>query len=70
MLSGWSDQPPAAAGSSSPVVFVDRPVDDPGVRRPDTSRAQALLDWQPKVTWEEGLAETVAWFREHLATSA
>ncbi len=60
----------AAAGSTSPVVFVDRPVDDPGVRRPDTSRAQALLDWHPKVTWEEGLAETVAWFRAQLALPA
>src|SRR4051812_5481248 len=41
----------AATGSRSSIEFVDRPVDDPGVRRPDTTKAQRLLGWHPRVTW-------------------
>jgi dTDP-glucose 4,6-dehydratase len=52
----------AAVGSDSPVVLVDRPVDDPRVRRPDISRARALLGWEPVVDWSEGLRRTVAWY--------
>ena len=51
-------------------AFVGRPVDDPGLRRPRTDRARQLLDWQPRVGWSEGLAATVAWFRERLAVGA
>jgi dTDP-glucose 4,6-dehydratase len=53
----------AATGSRSPIVHVERPVDDPQVRRPDTTRALELLDWSPEVAWHEGLERTVAWFR-------
>ena len=60
----------SAAGSNSAVTFVGRPVDDPGLRRPDTDRAARLLDWQPRVGWSEGLAATVAWFRDRLAVGA
>lgn len=34
----------------------------PKVRRPDTTRAEALLDWRPTVPSEEGLRRTVEWF--------
>ena len=53
-------------GSSSEISFIDLPVDDPKVRRPDTRRAEELLDWRPTVTSEEGLRATVAWFTEVL----
>jgi len=49
-------------GSSSTVEFVDRPVDDPGLRRPDTTLARQLLGWEPQVPWQEGLARTAEWF--------
>jgi dTDP-glucose 4,6-dehydratase len=39
-------------------------VDDPKVRRPDTTRAEQLLGWRPTVPSEEGLRRTVAWFAE------
>jgi dTDP-glucose 4,6-dehydratase len=52
-----------AAGSPSQITFVDLPVDDPKVRRPDTSLARSLLGWQPRVEWESGLEQTVEWFR-------
>ena len=60
----------AATGSTSPVVHVDRPVDDPGVRRPDTTLARQHLGWHPHVDWQDGLARTVSWFRSLEARSA
>ena len=57
-------------GSSSGIEFIDLPVDDPKVRRPDTRRAQELLGWQPAVASEEGLRRTVSWFAERRATVA
>ena len=53
-------------GSASPITFVDRPVDDPGLRRPDISLARAVLDWQPLVDLEKGLAMTIDWFAGQL----
>jgi dTDP-glucose 4,6-dehydratase len=57
-------------GSASPIEFIDLPVDDPKVRRPDTTRAETLLDWRPSVPSEEGLRRTVAWFAEELGRRA
>jgi dTDP-glucose 4,6-dehydratase len=45
-------------------------VDDPKVRRPDTTRAEHLLGWQPTVPSEEGLRRTVAWFADRLGGAA
>lgn len=53
----------AATGSRSAITFVDRPVDDPNLRRPEIMRARELLGWQPTVPWAEGLARTITWFR-------
>ena len=49
-------------GSASPVEFIPRPVDDPAVRRPDTSLAQRRLGWRPATTLETGLRRTIGWF--------
>jgi dTDP-glucose 4,6-dehydratase len=59
----------ALTGSRSPIVHVDAMVDDPRRREPDLSRAKAL-GWGPKVPLADGLARTVPWFREALATAA
>lgn len=56
----------SAAGSSSPIVHIDRPLDDPARRCPDISRARQLLRWQPTVGLDEGLEATVGWYRERL----
>ena len=53
------------AGSSSTIEFVARPVDDPEVRRPDTTTARRELDWEPAVALRDGLARTIEWFRAH-----
>ena len=56
------------AGSNSEIVFVqpkdERFTDDPKMRRPDISKAQRVLGWEPKVSLADGLAETVAYFRD------
>lgn len=45
------------------VVYRPLPQDDPKRRRPDISRAGALLGWQPRIALREGLEETIAWFK-------
>jgi dTDP-glucose 4,6-dehydratase len=57
-------------GSDSGIEFIDLPVDDPKVRRPDTTRAEELLGWQPNVPSEAGLRSTVAWFAARRAEAA
>jgi dTDP-glucose 4,6-dehydratase len=56
--------------SDSVIEFIDLPMDDPKVRRPDTTRAEQLLGWRPTVTSEEGLRRTVAWFAEQRRETA
>jgi dTDP-glucose 4,6-dehydratase len=59
----------AAAGSEcvSTIDFVqpkkERTSDDPQRRRPDITRAREILGWEPKVQLEDGLRETIAYFR-------
>jgi dTDP-glucose 4,6-dehydratase len=53
-------------GSASPIVQEPLPEDDPKVRRPDISRARALLGWEPKVPLAAGLERTIAYFRTAL----
>ena len=42
-------------------------MDDPKQRRPDITRARTLLGWEPKVGLEEGLLNTVGYFKSKLA---
>ena len=56
-------------GSSSGITFIERPVDDPGVRRPDTTLARRELGWEPRIPWHEGLARTADWFTRELAAA-
>ena len=53
----------AATGSKSKIVHKPLPQDDPKQRRPDITRAQTLLKWEPKVTLAEGLKSTIEYFR-------
>jgi len=52
-------------GSASSITFIERPVDDPTVRQPDITLARTALGWEPRVPIDEGLKQTIAWFREH-----
>ncbi|KRQ97126.1 UDP-glucuronic acid decarboxylase family protein [Bradyrhizobium valentinum] len=60
----------AETGSSSKLVNLPLPRDDPRQRRPDTSLANAELGWQPTVRLQDGLRSTVAFFRRDYARRA
>jgi dTDP-glucose 4,6-dehydratase len=51
-------------GSGSPLEFRPAPQDDPTTRRPDITKAAALLGWAPTVRLSDGLAHTIAWQRK------
>jgi UDP-glucuronate decarboxylase len=53
----------ALVGTGSQLVQHPLPTDDPKQRRPDIGRAKELLNWEPKVVLDEGLARTVEYFR-------
>ena len=52
----------ALTGSASEVSYLPLPSDDPRCRRPDISRATALLDWVPVVPVQQGIQATIDWF--------
>lgn len=49
--------------TSSPIVYRDLPEDDPKLRRPDITRARALLGWEPSVELRDGVSRTIDYFR-------
>lgn len=51
-------------GSRSEIVYRDLPEDDPKVRQPDISQAQAKLGWEPEVDVRDALRRTVEWFQK------
>lgn len=51
-----------ATGSKSKITFKPLPQDDPKQRQPNITRARKLLKWEPKVTLEAGLEETLKYF--------
>jgi dTDP-glucose 4,6-dehydratase len=57
----------AMIGTTMAIRFLALPEDDPKVRRPDISKAQRLLDWTPKVAFEDGIRETIAYFQSVIA---
>jgi dTDP-glucose 4,6-dehydratase len=54
-----------ATGSKSRMVFAPLPEDDPKQRRPDITKARAILGWEPKVPLAAGLRLTIPWFKPH-----
>ena len=50
--------------SSSQITHHPLPADDPKVRRPDISRARALLNWEPQVLLEDALLRTIDYFKK------
>ena len=48
--------------SKSKIVFKKLPIDDPKIRKPDTSKAKKFLKWKPKVKLKEGLNKTIKFY--------
>lgn len=49
--------------SNGEIIYEDLPDDDPKVRKPDITLAKELLDWEPTVTFDEGLEMTIEYFK-------
>jgi dTDP-glucose 4,6-dehydratase len=49
--------------AKSKIIFKPLPLDDPKQRRPNIAKAKRILKWQPKIKLEEGLKETIEWFK-------
>jgi len=60
----------ALIGAEVEIVFEPLPQDDPKQRRPDISKARRLLNWEPKVSLEDGLRDTLAYFRTQVDKEA
>ena len=50
-------------GSKSKITFKELPSDDPVKRKPDITKAQEILGWEPKVDIKDGLAKTIEYFK-------
>jgi dTDP-glucose 4,6-dehydratase len=63
----FAERVKAAIGSDVPIIFEPLPQDDPKQRKPDINKARRLLNWQPKVSLQEGLDLTLKYFRDQVA---
>jgi UDP-glucuronate decarboxylase len=52
-------------GSKSKIKFLPLPSDDPRQRKPAISLAKNILKWEPKISLEDGLKETIAYFKKY-----
>jgi dTDP-glucose 4,6-dehydratase len=57
-------------GTNFPITYKPLPSDDPKQRQPDISKAARVLGWAPKVNLEDGLRETVSYFKSRLNATA
>ena len=53
--------------STSEIKYLELPNDDPKQRKPDITKAKTMLNWEPKVNLDEGLAKTITWVEEQLS---
>src|SRR6187397_2454846 len=53
-------------GTGSEIEYRPLPVDDPKVRQPDITRARTILGWEPRVKFDEGIRQTIDYFKTRL----
>lgn len=58
----------AMVGSGSKIIYEPLPQDDPTQRKPDITQANKLLDWNPEIALDQGLAKTVEYFSQSLGS--
>ena len=63
-ISQFAEEVISLTGTTQKVVYNELPVNDPMQRQPDITKANELLDWEPKVMRAEGLDRTYAWFKD------
>ena len=62
-IAAFAEEILALTGSSVDIVRKPLPVNDPKQRRPDITRAKEVLGWEPKISRQEGLKRTYAYFK-------
>jgi dTDP-glucose 4,6-dehydratase len=62
----FADEIIRLTGTTAKIDYRPLPVDDPKVRRPDISRAKKILGWEPHVEFEDGIRQTIEFFRTRL----
>src|SRR5437868_2727569 len=55
-------------GANSKIEYKPLPEDDPKVRQPDITRAKRILRWEPKIEFEQGIKETIAYFQTRVTS--
>ncbi len=65
-LQQFAEEVLALTGSKSKIVYEALPQDDPKQRKPDITKAKAILGWEPKVDRHEGLKRTLEYFKLHI----
>ena len=62
-LKDFAEEVLALTGNQVEIIYKPLPVDDPKQRKPDISKAKALLNWEPKINRSEGLKDTYNYFK-------
>lgn len=62
-LKDFAEEVLSLTGNTVKIIYKPLPVDDPKQRKPDITKAKAILNWEPKVNRAQGLAETYAYFK-------
>jgi dTDP-glucose 4,6-dehydratase len=62
----FADEIIRITGTKSAIEYKPLPVDDPKVRQPDITRAKKILGWEPRVEFEEGIKQTIDYFKARL----
>jgi len=62
-ISQFAEEIIKLTGTTQKVCYEDLPVNDPKQRKPDITKAQSILNWEPKVSREEGLKITYEYFK-------
>lgn len=65
-LKEFAEEVVELVGNDVKIVYEPLPKDDPKQRRPDITKAQQILGWEPKVDRKEGLRRTLEYFKEHI----
>jgi len=62
----FADEIIRITGTKSGIEYRPLPQDDPKVRQPDITRAKKILGWEPQIDFDQGIRETIEYFREHI----